>query len=64
MAIVISAVLFLAALLLLVLANLLKHRRGQRLVAQRLQGQMVVWPSPLMNGSAVAFMMPRVAVAV
>ncbi|MGB3127253.1 MAG: type II secretion system F family protein [Pseudomonas sp.] len=35
----ISAVLFLAALVL-VLANLMKHRRGQRLVAQRLQGQM------------------------
>lgn len=35
----ISAVLLLAALAL-VLANLLKHRRGQRLVAQRLQGQM------------------------
>lgn len=38
-ALLISAVLFLAALGL-VLANLLKHRRGQRLVAQRLQGQM------------------------
>ena len=35
----ISAVLFLAALAL-VLANLIKHRRGQRLVAQRLQGRM------------------------
>lgn len=35
----ISAVLFLAALAL-VLANLIKHRRSQRLVAQRLQGQM------------------------
>ncbi|WPN98940.1 type II secretion system F family protein [Pseudomonas sp. MUP55] len=35
----ISAVLFLAALAL-VLANLLKQRRGQRLVAQRLQGRM------------------------
>lgn len=35
----ISAVLFLAALALVVL-NLLKQRRGQRLVAQRLQGQM------------------------
>ncbi|WP_248751374.1 type II secretion system F family protein [Pseudomonas sp. MWU15-20650] len=35
----ISAILFLAALML-VLANLMKHRRGQRLVAQRLQGQM------------------------
>ena len=35
----ISAVMLLAALAL-VLANLLKHRRGQRLVAQRLQGQM------------------------
>jgi tight adherence protein C len=38
-ALLISAVLFLAALGL-VLANLMKHRRGQRLVAQRLQGQM------------------------
>ncbi|ARB30912.1 type II secretion system F family protein [Pseudomonas tolaasii] len=38
-ALLISAVLFLAALGLVV-ANLLKHRRGQRLVAQRLQGQM------------------------
>ncbi|AZF19414.1 type II secretion system F family protein [Pseudomonas sp. R3-52-08] len=35
----ISAVLLLAALALL-LANLVKHRRGQRLVAQRLQGQL------------------------
>ncbi|NVZ22465.1 type II secretion system F family protein [Pseudomonas costantinii] len=35
----ISAVMFLAALALL-LANLMKHRRGQRLVAQRLQGRM------------------------
>jgi tight adherence protein C len=35
----ISAVLFLAALAL-VLVNLMKHRRGQRLVSQRLQGQM------------------------
>ncbi|QZC94830.1 type II secretion system F family protein [Pseudomonas sp. ERGC3:05] len=35
----ISAVLFLAALAL-VLANLIKHRRSQHLVAQRLQGQM------------------------
>jgi len=38
-ALLISAVLFIAALGL-VLANLIKHRRGQRLVAQRLQGQM------------------------
>ncbi|NVZ67581.1 type II secretion system F family protein [Pseudomonas costantinii] len=35
----ISAVMFLAALALL-LANLMKQRRGQRLVAQRLQGRM------------------------
>jgi tight adherence protein C len=35
----ISAVLLLTALAL-VLANLVKHRRGQRLVAQRLQGQL------------------------
>lgn len=35
----ISAVMFLAALAL-VLANLMKNRRGQRLVAQRLQGQL------------------------
>ncbi|ROM49981.1 type II secretion system protein F [Pseudomonas poae] len=39
MALLISAVLFLAALAL-VLANLIRHRRGQRLVAQRLQGRM------------------------
>ncbi|MGZ0714505.1 type II secretion system F family protein [Pseudomonas palleroniana] len=38
-ALLISAVLFLAALAL-VLANLVKQRRGQRLVAQRLQGQL------------------------
>ncbi|WP_439863313.1 type II secretion system F family protein [Pseudomonas antarctica] len=38
-ALLISAGLFLAALAL-VLANLMKHRRGQRLVAQRLQGHM------------------------
>ncbi|KWU49338.1 type II secretion system protein F [Pseudomonas palleroniana] len=39
MALLISAVLFLAALAL-VLANLVRQRRGQRLVAQRLQGQL------------------------
>ncbi|WP_426134725.1 type II secretion system F family protein [Pseudomonas sp. PWP3-1b2] len=38
-ALLISAGLFLAALAL-VLANLMKHRRGQRLVTQRLQGHM------------------------
>ncbi|MFP3494396.1 type II secretion system F family protein [Pseudomonas sp. SIMBA_059] len=38
-ALLISAVLFLAALAL-VLANLVRQRRGQRLVAQRLQGQL------------------------